>query len=192
MACPGNGTATVHPVLASLLGHNAWATRELLKSCAALSDAQWNREFEIGPGSMRKTLTHIVGAMMRWADRISESELRESIEDGPQRYTPEELLDLLEVASERLGLIAADIERDAAGGAWDRRVRFDTPDGRTYLFTRAAALTHVLTHGMHHRAQALNIRRRLGLPPFGLDLDVVEWEAVRTGQLAATERNAHA
>ncbi|MFN7019993.1 MAG: DinB family protein [Phycisphaerales bacterium] len=173
-----------------MIRHNVWATRELLKGCVALSDAQWNQEFEIGPGSLRKTLTHIVGAMMRWADRISEAELRESIEDGPQRYTPEELIDLLEVASEQLGLIAADIERGAAEGAWDRRIRFDTPDGKTYLFTRAAALTHVLTHGMHHRAQALNIRRRLGLPPFGLDLDVVEWEAVQTGQLATTERDA--
>ena len=37
---------------------------------------------------------------------------------------------------------------------------------------------------MHHRAQALNIRRRLGLPALGLDLDVVEWEAMQTGQLS--------
>ena len=41
----------------------------------------------------------------------------------------------------------------------------------------------VLTHGVHHRAQILNMRRQLGLPPIGLDLDVVEWACVESGQL---------
>ena len=35
-----------------------------------LSDDAWHRRFEIGPGSLHDTLTHIVGAMFRWADRI--------------------------------------------------------------------------------------------------------------------------
>jgi uncharacterized damage-inducible protein DinB len=46
--------------------------------------------------------------------------------------------------------------------------------GRSYTFTRGGVLTHVTTHGMHHRAQALNMLRQLGvemLPPSA----VVEW-----------------
>ncbi|MCC6320610.1 MAG: DinB family protein [Phycisphaerales bacterium] len=170
----------MHPVLSSLLGHNQWATRIILEDCAKLSQSQWDQEFEIGPGSLRKTMTHIVGAMQRWTDRISEARLRESLEDDGHRYDPLELADKLEVISEQLGLVAADVERS---NGWERPISFATSEGQMYRFTRGAAMAHVLTHGMHHRAQALNMRRRLGLAPLGLDLDVVEWEAMKTGQL---------
>ena len=40
--------------------------------------------------------------------------------------------------------------------------------------TRSAALLHVLTHGMHHRAQCLNMLRQLGVSPLPLSA-VVEW-----------------
>ncbi|RMH26245.1 MAG: hypothetical protein D6693_07555 [Planctomycetota bacterium] len=42
-------------------------------------------------------------------------------------------------------------------------------------------VTHVCTHGMHHRAQCLNMLRRLGvetLPPSS----VVEWMLTADGQ----------
>jgi uncharacterized damage-inducible protein DinB len=170
----------LHQVLESLLGHNAWATRRLLESCAGLSREQWNREFEIGPGSLRRTMTHIVGTMLRWADRISEGQVRPSIEDDAVEHSPADLIGLLDSAHNQLSLIAADVDRR---GGWDEQVRFVMPDGKVYRFSKGAAMTHVLTHGMHHRAQALNIRRRLGLPPLGMDLDTVEWEAAQTGQL---------
>lgn len=85
------------------LAHNAWATNELLRVCEKLDDAQWHRRFDMGPGSLHDTLTHIVGAM----------------------------------------------------------------------------LVHVTTHGMHHRAQCLNMLRRLELPGVSdalPDLDVLEWQ----------------
>ena len=54
-----------------------------------------------------------------------------------------------------------------------------TYEGRTWEFTRGTALTHVLTHGMHHRAQIFNMMRKLGVP-IDIDGDVIEWEcAVR-------------
>ena len=37
--------------------------------------------------------------------------------------------------------------------------------GRAYSFTRGAILTHVMTHGMHHRAQCLNMLRQLAVEP---------------------------
>ena len=49
------------------------------------------------------------------------------------------------------------------------------PDGSTIQFTRAAAMVHVTTHGMHHRAQALNMLRHLGVKQ-DQDFDPVEWE----------------
>lgn len=164
-----------------LLEHNAWATAVLIDDAARLTAAQFCLRFDIGPGSLHDTLRHIVGAMWRWADRIGAQPLRPSIEDDPETLPPDALRRLLAGATEELRGVVARVE---ATQRWEEWMAFPVPEGPTYRFTRRAALLHVLTHGMHHRAQALNIRRRLGLPPLGLDLDVVEWECVRTGQIS--------
>ncbi|MBI1302944.1 MAG: hypothetical protein GC172_04045 [Phycisphaera sp.] len=161
------------------LRHNAWATRELLRVCTKLDGAQWHRGFDIGPGSLHDTLTHIVGAMFRWADRIDgpSRTMHPSIEDGTRR-TPAELLALLDAA-------AADLEAAAARA---RRLGLATEldvtlGGTPYRLTLGAMLVHATTHGMHHRAQCLNMLRRLGVAGVSdalPDLDVLEWESKRS------------
>ena len=47
-------------------------------------------------------------------------------------------------------------------------------NGKMYSFTRGAVLTHVATHGMHHRAQCLNMLRKLGVAPLPPS-SVMEW-----------------
>ncbi|MGE0480970.1 MAG: DinB family protein [Phycisphaerae bacterium] len=168
-----------------LLGHNLWATRLLLQSSATLDEEQFYHRFDIGPGSLHDTLRHIIGAMLRWADRIGGRAVAESIERPGEYCTIAELDAHLTRADAALREVAAELD---AANRWDEKMQFATPDGAVYHFTRAAGMLHVLTHGMHHRAQVLNIRRRLGLPPFTLDLDVVEWECVQTGQIDSDER----
>jgi uncharacterized damage-inducible protein DinB len=163
-----------------LRGHNAWATSVLIDDAAKLTHEQFHRRFEIGLGSVHDTLRHILGAMLRWADRIGGREEKPSIEkDGKQRSAAE-LRELLAQADADLGAVAEAIERR---GGWNESMEFVVEGGPTYRFSRAAAMLHVLTHGMHHRAQVLNMRRQLGLPALGLDLDVVEWECVQSGQI---------
>lgn len=102
----------------------------------------------MGPGSLHDTLTHVVGAMFRWADRIDgpTRALRPSIEDGSWR-TPAELMALLEQAATDL---SASVERARACGL---ETELDvTLGGQAYRFTLGAMLVHVTTHGMHHRA----------------------------------------
>lgn len=173
-----------------LLKHNAWATREVLKMCTRLDDEQWRQRFEIGPGSLHDTLTHIIGAMLRWADRIDGAArvLRPSIENGEgegmPRRTAAELLVLLEGAEADLAASAA--RARARGLEAVEEMKFGE---KVYHFTLGAMLVHVTTHGMHHRAQCLNMLRRLNVPGISdqlPDLDVLEWQAtVETGELAA-------
>ena len=165
-----------------LMNHNTWATGVLIDDAAKLTPQQFQQRFEIGPGSIHDTLRHIVGAMIRWADRIGGREVRESIERNGSTMTPAELRADLARGDRELRAVAAEVE---AAGRWNEQMEFVVPDGPTYHFTRATAIMHVLTHGMHHRAQVLNMRRQLGLPSLGLDLDVVEWECVQTGQILA-------
>jgi uncharacterized damage-inducible protein DinB len=129
----------------------------------------------MGPGSLHDTLTHIIGAMFRWADRIDgpPREVRPSIEDGSRR-TPTELMTLLDGAAADL---AASAERARAGGL---EIACDvTLGGTTYRFTLGAMLIHVTTHGMHHRAQCLNMLRQLAVPGISdrlPEIDVLEWQ----------------
>jgi uncharacterized damage-inducible protein DinB len=159
-----------------LLAHDAWATNELLRVCESLDDSQWHRRFDIGPGSLHDTLTHIVGAMLRWADRIDgpPRTLRPSIEDGTRR-SPAQLRALLDVAEAALAASAASARERGLETALDV-----TLGGTPYRFTLGAMLAHVTTHGMHHRAQCLNMLRRLevaGLSDNLPELDVLEWQA---------------
>jgi uncharacterized damage-inducible protein DinB len=166
--------------LTILLGHNEWMTRVLLERCRQLTRDQFHQSFEIGPGKLHDTLRHVIGAMFRWADRIGGRTLRDSIEDRKQPFSAEELLDQLRSADLELREVADEITtRDG----WGEEMEFVTPD-QTYRFTRAAAMMHVITHGQYHRAQAVNMIRQLGEPPIGLDLDIVEWECIQTGQIS--------
>jgi predicted O-methyltransferase YrrM/uncharacterized damage-inducible protein DinB len=164
-----------------LLAHDAWATREVLAACAPLDADSWHRRFEIGLGSLHETLTHIVGAMLRWADRI----------DGPPRPLRPSIEGTVRTAAELRTLLDAAESELAAAAARARSRGLDTVvevtlGGTSYRFTLGAMLVHVATHGSHHRAQGLNMLRRLGLPGVSdrlPEIDVLDWQA-RTGPAA--------
>ena len=148
-----------------LLTHNRWATRNVLNACAALPQEQFHQAFDMGPGSLHDTTTHILGAMRGWGDMLAGREQRPRLDEGEKR-TPQELLELLDEISD-------DLESSVRAHPLDELVS-GSRGGRTYTFTRGGVITHVTTHGMHHRAQCLNMLRRLGvdeLPPSA----VVEW-----------------
>lgn len=162
-----------------LLAHNAWATRRLLESCASLSDRQLHERFDIGPGSLHDTLLHIAGAMQRWSDRIAGGTLRPSPEKQGRRWSIAELRELLDEAHQSLSGVARQV---CAAGELEAEMTAEFSDGQVLRFSKAAALVHVTTHGVHHRAQALNMQRRLGVIELVDHLDVIDWaiQAERT------------
>ena len=150
-----------------LLSHDRWATAQMLDACARLTDDQFHRRFEIGHGSLHDTLTHVIGAMRALTETLSGAEPRTRLEADGQRRTPEQLSALLEEAARDF---AAEAGRRPLGETVTRRTR----DGRLLTLSRAAALVHVTTHGMHHRAQCLNMLRQLGVNPLPPS-SVTEW-----------------
>ena len=147
-----------------LLTQNRWATRQLIEACAGLSEEQFHQTFEMGVGSLHDTVTHILGAMRGWGDMLSGREQRPRLE-GESRST-QDLLTMLDELSD-------DLEASAAAHPVDGLVT-GSRGGRSYTFTRGGVLTHVTTHGMHHRAQCLNMMRQLGVDPLPPSA-VVEW-----------------
>jgi uncharacterized damage-inducible protein DinB len=153
-----------------LLSHDRWATAQLLDACGKLTAEQFHRRFDLGPGSLHDTLTHVLGAMRTWTDTLSGGagvEPRPRLETDGQHRTPEQLSSLHQESSQEF---AAEASRRPVTDSVTRRLR----DGRTVQMTRGAILVHVTTHGTHHRAQCLNMLRQLGvqlLPPNS----VAEW-----------------
>ena len=150
-----------------LLSHDRWATLQLLDACEALSDEQFHRRFDIGPGSLHDTLTHVAGATRTWTDSLTSAEPRPRPETDGRRRTPVQLRALLE---ESWREFHAESRRRPLEEMVTRQLR----DGRTVHLTRAAVLAHVTTHGMHHRAQSLNMLRQLGVKPLPPS-SVTEW-----------------
>jgi uncharacterized damage-inducible protein DinB len=153
-----------------LLSHDTWATAQILDACGKLSDEQFHRRFEIGPGSLHDTLTHMISAMRTWVDTLAGREPGPRLETDGQRRTPQQLRTLLDETCEQF---TAEARRRPLDQMTTRRLR----DGRTLALTRAAVLAQVTTHGMHHRAQCLNMLRQLGVQPLPPS-SVIEWTRV--------------
>lgn len=147
-----------------LLRHDRWATGAILDACETLTPDQFHQPFEMGLGSLHDTVTHILAAMQAWGDMLAGREIRDRLE-GEKRSVGQ-IRSLHEEISEDFAATVHAHPLDETVTA-ERR-------GRSFTFPRGGILTHVTTHGMHHRAQCLNMLRQLGvekLPP----VSVVEW-----------------
>jgi uncharacterized damage-inducible protein DinB len=150
-----------------LLSHDRWATTQILDACGGLTADQFHRQFDIGPGSLHDTLTHVVGVTRVWTETLADTEPRPRLEADGQRRTPGQLRSVLDEAWREF---SAEARRRPLGEMVVRRTR----DGKTLHMTRAAVLAHVTTHGMHHRAQCLNMLHQLGVKPLPPS-SVAEW-----------------
>ena len=161
--------------LERLLRHDAWTTRSLLTLAIPLTDAQLDQEFDIGARSLRRTFVHIVSCMECWCDLMAGQQQRSGNETN--RTTIADLTERLEVVAAEL--LALGIRVISEGREDEYFIDYlDKPPTRKPL---GGALVHVATHGMHHRAQALYIMRKLGVTglPEG---DALGWEQQYLGR----------
>jgi uncharacterized damage-inducible protein DinB len=157
-----------------LLAHDRWGTQQILDACAKLEAEQLHRRFDIGPGSLHDTLTHVVAAIRALTDTLSGQAPRPRLDQEGQRRTTDELRALLDESSQEF---ATESRRRPLDETVIRRTR----DGRTLVMTRATVVVHVTTHGTHHRAQCLNMLRHLGVTPLP-PTSVAEWTWVGDAQ----------
>jgi uncharacterized damage-inducible protein DinB len=163
---------TIVNILDRLLGHDAWTTRQLLLRCRELSDAELDREFDIGHRSVRATLLHVIRNMEVWTDLIAGWTVRPNPEAEPSGRSIEGLLRRLDVAAQELAAVASRIVQD---GRLDE-LWLDQLDQPPREKSYGGAIAHVITHSMHHRAQLLYLLRRLGVRDL-IEGDVLSWEA---------------
>ena len=147
-----------------LFAYSDWGRDKLLNASTKLSDEQLDRAFEIGPGTLRATLQHLYAAERIWHERWQGQEF-------PQFPQPQQITALTDLATAWRAL--ADIRNRFIDGLpndpFDRLITYTKPSGETYTRSLGDLLLHVCNHGVHHRAQALNLLRRAGGKPMSLD-----------------------
>ncbi len=145
-----------------MLGYKTWARDKLLAAAVDLSDEQLDRPFEMGCGSLRATLHHLWSAERIWLCRWTG---RDRGEFSEQLSHPRPDVAAMggwfrATAEERNAYLA---ERRSAA-ALDSPISFVDRAGTPYTFPLRALLLHVCNHGIHHRAQAMHMLRRLEVP----------------------------
>jgi len=140
-----------------------WANDRVLTAAAALSDEQLDRPFDMGLGTLRKTLLHIRDAECWWYGNWT---------NGPDRPFPK-LEAQTRVAAIRESFHQAAEQRNAyiALGHADmaRPVSAQPRPDRVLTFKLGETLLQLCHHSTHHRAQAANMLRHVGATPPELD-----------------------
>jgi uncharacterized damage-inducible protein DinB len=172
-------------IIDDLYRYNSWANERVVALCDGLTDGQLDEPREMGLGSLRKTVFHILTAEEIWLERWTAVPWRLfPIDAGglPMREMGERLE---RVASERQALL----ERERSAG-WQRICEYKDSKGTTYRNRLDGLLLHVANHGIYHRAQALNFLKRVGRTvPGGLDFIFFRFAKPNIAQEPATVEN---
>ena len=123
--------------------------RKILDSVEGLSDDRLDRPFEMGPGTLRKTLLHVRDAEQWWCDNWTR---------GPQSSFPNSPPDtsVADLRARFEQTVAA--RREFLAGVDDEALQRTTqarPGGATVLSVRLGeSMLQLCCHGTHHRADA--------------------------------------
>ena len=158
-------------LLDRLLGHDRWATLMVLERSSGLTDAQLDQPVDIGHGSLRAALDHLVYINAFWPALMN----REPV--PPKHDRSLSIPELTERFERNHAAFAALARRIHAEG----RTEEAFPDHHGDLCTLGITILQLPLHNARHRAEAQHILPRLGVADVW-DWDPQEWEwAVQKG-----------
>lgn len=152
----------------------ALARQRLFESIRPLSVEQYTQQFAIGLGSLGRTLTHIMICEWAYVQRLSANDVP-PYDQWPFQDEAPPPFDVLETQWKQ----QAPQTRSALAAVdnWQEVLEFQVtaPDKRRLAITasRADVFAQLVLHEVHHRAQAMNILRQLGVPVEELDYNAL-------------------
>jgi uncharacterized damage-inducible protein DinB len=172
---------TIHyGTVCELLAHAEWARERLLAAASEVPDEQLDRPFELGCGSLRETLRHLYGAERVWLERWT----GEPPANFPRSHQLERIGELWDAHRALGNLWRQRIETQPA--QLEACVTYTTSTGKTFSNQLGDIVVHLANHGVHHRAQALNMLRRQELQPPRVDYLLMKLERPTIQQSDAT------
>jgi uncharacterized damage-inducible protein DinB len=159
-----------------LLDHDHWATRRLLDVSGSLTDAQLDREFDIGHRTLRATFGHMIFNVPFWTAFLAGQPAHEgySADTQPDDRSPAALIDHHERSYAAFAGAARRL-RD------EQRLEESFVDHHGVRKSFGGTVLMVVEHNAEHRTEALHILARLGLPDVPeIDLGVSNYMVLNT------------
>lgn len=147
----------------TMFAYGDWANDALLAAAATLDEPHLDQPFDIGPGSARRILAHIDTGESVWLNRWR-GHAQTPWSSAPDTTLPNLRARFLATRAARFDFLAT---LDPARLDFEQTYR----DSRGSMF-RAKLVDMLLqgfVHSAHHRAQAVNVLRRLGAGVVELD-----------------------
>ena len=160
----GNGLQVEFNVaeIQSYYAYSDWATDQIVTAATDIDESLLDRDFNMGPGTFRKTLLHTVVAEEWW--------YRNWTEDPSEFPSFDEAIPLVEIAErlarlrEQRNELVSNLDEGSAGRPIP--VSFGTPP---ISFRVIESMVQLCSHGTHHRAQLLNMLRQFGATTPAID-----------------------
>jgi uncharacterized damage-inducible protein DinB len=149
------------------------ARGKVLDWCRPLGDEAWSKQFTIGLGSLSRTLTHVMICEWAYVERIQGHDVPPYEQWAYQDERPPALAEL-----ESVWRAQASTVRVVLGAVtdWDREMEYRVEhEGKKTIInaTRRDIFTQLCFHEVHHRAQAMNMLRHLGVAAEDLDYNAL-------------------
>lgn len=149
-----------------LYAYNRWANTRVLRAAQQVTLEQFIQPAPSSHGSLRATLTHIVGSENMWRQRVQEG-------ISPPRLLSEDefpTLEALALYSEKEATVMQTYLGSLTRDDLYRQVRYTNTQGATYETVLWQILMHVVNHGTQFRGEAAMLLTGFGHSPGDLDL----------------------
>ncbi len=155
----------------------AKARERVLAAAGGLPAEEYAREFRIGPGSLARTFTHVLISEWYYVERLLEREVPPYSEWPIKDEHP---LPFDELVTVWRAQAAATREAIAAERDWARAIVYRVTDDEKRLVRAACTASDMVTqlalHEVHHRAQAMNMLRQLGVVIEDIDFNAMMYD----------------
>lgn len=148
----------------------------VLDQAAALSPEQYTQEFPIGPGTVGKTLAHMLIAEEYYILRMTGRAVDSFDAWAGMEENPPPIADLRAMWDKQAKATRAALE---AVSDWSAPIEYRVTgeDGKGWAVTASAGdiMTQLALHEVHHRAQVMNMLRHLGIEAEEIDFNWLCW-----------------
>jgi uncharacterized damage-inducible protein DinB len=148
----------------TLYQYNRWANGRVLEAVSKLTAEQFTRDLSNSFGSVRNTLTHIMGAEWVWLRRWKGTSPK-SFHD-PAEFPNIQTLRAKWVEIEREQIEYINSLTDESLATMITYVNFK---GESWTYTLWQMLQHLVNHSTYHRGQVTTMLRQLGAAPAATD-----------------------
>jgi uncharacterized damage-inducible protein DinB len=155
-------------LLDRMLGHDRWATSQLLERCSRLTDAQIDREFDVGHRTLRETLDHMIYVIDFWTGWMS----GRPVEHDRTTLQYDRSISALTERYERFQPAFAALARQIQD---EQRLDETFIDHYEVRQSLGATIIQLLHHNAQHRSEVRHMLERLGVTDLW-DFDPQEWE----------------